>query len=162
MGNHSLKYLCILILLSQIYESHGGWFFSSKDDAAGDHQRSDQYDKSNENLVAEFSMEPLNNQKGMKLVENARRMAVSSNSCWQNAYKNLFAGCSEILAGEEKRSRFAWHLSDCFQKDSGRPDFPYCDPKSSMLNCLKKLNEDARKVYLEFFLETNSICHQLQ
>ncbi|GMP74594.1 hypothetical protein CsSME_00031980 [Camellia sinensis var. sinensis] len=87
---------------------------------------------------------------------------VASNSCWQNAYQNLFAGCSEILAGEEKRSRLAWHLSDCFQKDSGRPPLPHCDAKSSMLKCLTKLDEDARKIYLEFYLETNSICHQLQ
>ncbi|KAF5943805.1 hypothetical protein HYC85_017882 [Camellia sinensis] len=70
---------------------------------------------------------------------------VASNSCWQNAYQNLFPGCSEILAGEEKR-----------------PPLPHCDAKSSMLKCLTKLDEDARKIYLEFYLETNSICHQLQ
>ncbi|KAL7002419.1 glutathione exchanger [Sarracenia purpurea var. burkii] len=87
-------------------------------------------------------------------------MAIS-NSCWKNAYENLFAGCSEILAGEEKRSRLAWYLSDCFQKVSGRPPFPYCDTKSNMVKCLSKLDEDARKVYLEFYLETNSICHPL-
>ncbi|GMP36378.1 hypothetical protein CsSME_00008522 [Camellia sinensis var. sinensis] len=87
---------------------------------------------------------------------------VAPNSCWQNAYQNLFAGCSEILADEEKRSRLAWHLSDCFQKDSGRPLLPHCDAKSSMLKCLTKLDEDARKIYHEFYLETNSICHQLQ
>ncbi|KAF5957677.1 hypothetical protein HYC85_004902 [Camellia sinensis] len=113
-------------------------------------------------VVGDFSMESLNNRKGIQLVENARKKMVASNSCWQNAYQNLFAGCSEILAGEEKRSRLAWHLSDCFQKDSGRPPFPHCDTKSSMLKCLTKLDEDARKIYLEFYLETNSICHQLQ
>ncbi|KAJ6370815.1 hypothetical protein OIU77_001342 [Salix suchowensis] len=87
---------------------------------------------------------------------------VGTNSCWQNAYQHLFAGCSQILAIEEKRWRFAWHLSDCFQKDSGRPAFPYCDTKSAMVNCLKMLNDNEHKVYLEFSLETNSICYQLQ
>ncbi|KAJ0620980.1 hypothetical protein HanIR_Chr01g0003471 [Helianthus annuus] len=75
-----------------------------------------------------------------------------------NAYQNLLKGCSEILAREEQRSRLAWHLSDCFQKDTGRPHFPYCDVKSQMANCLKKLDEDVHKIYLE----TNAICHQLQ
>ncbi|KAK1371758.1 protein GAMETE EXPRESSED 1 [Heracleum sosnowskyi] len=154
------QFLLAVILLLHNNQPVAGWWFSSKE-AHGN----DQYQEKEaipKDRVAEFSMEPLNNQKGMKLVENARRMVVSSNSCWQNAYKNLFAGCSEILAGEEMRSRFAWHLSDCFQRDSGRPDFPYCDVKSSMKSCRQKLDENAHKLYLEFFLETNSICHQLQ
>ncbi|WOH15928.1 hypothetical protein DCAR_0935476 [Daucus carota subsp. sativus] len=155
------EFMLVLILLLHNYEPVDGWWFSSKEaDANNQYRESDQ--SIPKDMVAEFSMEPLNNQKGIKLVENARRMVVSSNSCWQNAYRNLFAGCSEILAGEEMRSRFAWHLSDCFQRDSGRPDFPYCDVKSSMMSCRKKLDENAHKVYLEFFLETNSICHQLQ
>ncbi|KAJ0946374.1 hypothetical protein HanRHA438_Chr01g0003271 [Helianthus annuus] len=91
------------------------------------------------------------------LVEKAKRKAALSNSCWQNAYQNLFNGCSEILAREEQRSRLAWHLSDCFQKDTGRPHFPYCDVKSPMVNCLKKLDED--RIYLEFYLQTNAIGH---
>ncbi|KAM7507853.1 hypothetical protein LguiA_018306 [Lonicera macranthoides] len=148
--------LCLLILLSQNCSSWG-WLFTSKDPPPSSDDT-----VINNDAIAEFSMEPLSNPKGMKLVENAQRKVVSSNSCWQNAYMNLFSGCSEILAAEEKRSRLAWHLSDCFQKDSGRPGFPLCDSKSLMVNCLKKLDEDARKIYLEFYLETNSICHQLQ
>ncbi|KAL5081231.1 hypothetical protein RYX36_009652 [Vicia faba] len=85
-----------------------------------------------------------------------------SNVCWQNAYKNLFAGCSEILATNDKRSRLAWHLSDCFQRDSGRPSFPHCDSKTPIAKCLRNLDDLAHKVYLEFYLETNSICYQLQ
>ncbi|CAI8600783.1 unnamed protein product [Vicia faba] len=85
-----------------------------------------------------------------------------SNVCWQNAYKNLFAGCSEILATNDKRSRLAWHLSDCFQRDSGRPSFPHCDSKTLIAKCLRNLDDLAHKVYLEFYLETNSICYQLQ
>ncbi|MFS7924814.1 hypothetical protein Hanom_Chr03g00277071 [Helianthus anomalus] len=107
-------------------------------------------------------MESLTSKKGVSLVEKAKRKAALTNSCWQNAYQNLFKGCSDILAREEQRSRLAWHLSDCFQKDTGRPHFPYCDVKSQMVNCLKKLDEDAHRIYLEFYLETNAICHQLQ
>ncbi|KAJ6420867.1 hypothetical protein OIU84_028277 [Salix udensis] len=90
-------------------------------------------------------MNGLSDEKGMKLVEKAKSKMVGTNSCWQNAYQHLFAGCSQILAVEEKRWRFAWHLSDCFQKDSGRPAFPYCDTKSPMVNCLKMLNDNEHK-----------------
>ncbi|XP_073261670.1 protein GAMETE EXPRESSED 1 [Populus alba] len=102
--------------------------------------------------VVEFSMNGLSDGKGMKLVEKAERKMVGTNSCWQNAYQNLFAGCSQILAVEEKRWRFAWHLSDCFQKDSGRPAFPYCDTKSAMVNCLKRLNDNEHKKLTRIFL----------
>ncbi|KAJ6421153.1 hypothetical protein OIU84_028520, partial [Salix udensis] len=90
-------------------------------------------------------MNGLSDEKGMELVEKAKSKMVGTNSCWQNAYQHLFAGCSQIFAVEEKRWRFAWHLSDCFQKDSGRPAFPYCDTKSAMVNCLKMLNDNEHK-----------------
>ncbi|XP_022734465.1 protein GAMETE EXPRESSED 1 [Durio zibethinus] len=112
--------------------------------------------------VPEFSMEGLNNEKGIRLLQGAKNKLVGSNSCWKNAYGHLLAGCKEIIATDEKRSRFAWHLSDCFQKDSGRSPFPFCDTKSAMVYCLKQLNDLEHKVYLEFLLETNSICYQLQ
>ncbi|OMO59894.1 hypothetical protein CCACVL1_24543 [Corchorus capsularis] len=112
--------------------------------------------------MAEFSLDGLNDEKGIQSLQNAKNKLVGSNSCWKNAYGYLFAGCKEIIATDEKRSRFAWHLSDCFQKDSGRPPFPYCDSNSAMVNCLKKLNDLEHQVYLEFLLETNSICYQLQ
>ncbi|XP_022143320.1 protein GAMETE EXPRESSED 1-like [Momordica charantia] len=112
--------------------------------------------------VAEFSMEGFDDHKGMRLVENAKNKLTASNSCWETAYRHLFAGCSEIFAADEKRSRFAWHLSDCFQRDSGRPPFPSCDLSFAMAECLTYLNEHEHRIYLEFYLETNSICHQLQ
>ncbi|KAA8547678.1 hypothetical protein F0562_004107 [Nyssa sinensis] len=137
-----------------------GWFFSSKET----HSTENPPDSSlfSNDAVSEFSMESFNNQKGVKLLQNAETRLNGPNSCWRNAYQNLFAACSEILTVEEKRSRLAWHLSDCFQKDSGRLPFPHCDTKSPMVKCLKNLDEDARRIYLEFYLETNSICHQLQ
>ena len=103
----------------------------------------------------------LNSLKPAKGSTHKKKM-ISSNSCWQNAYQHLFAGCSEILAVDEKRSRLAWHLSDCFQRDSGRSPFPHCDPKSSIAVCSRSLDDLAHKVYLEFYLETNTICYQLQ
>lgn len=147
----------ILCFFSPCESSSWGWFSSSslKDTTFGD---SSNY----RNSVAEFSTEGLGDRKGMKLVDNAKSKMVGSNSCWQKAYQNVFAGCSEILAVDEKRSRLAWYLSDCFQRDSGRSPFPHCDSKSSMPKCLKNLDDLAHKVYLEFYLETNSICYHLQ
>ncbi|KAJ0100617.1 hypothetical protein Patl1_21191 [Pistacia atlantica] len=140
-----------------------GWFSSgtSAEKTQADDFPSRMKDNSN-GFVAEFSVKGLHNEKGNQLVEEAKGKLVGSNTCWKNAYRHLFAGCSVIIAAEEKRSRFAWHLSDCFQKDSGRPPFPFCDPKSAMINCLKKLDDKEHKTYLAFLLETNSICYQLQ
>ncbi|KAK6926171.1 hypothetical protein RJ641_007890 [Dillenia turbinata] len=157
--NLYLLFLLMILCLSTECQSWG-WFQSSK-------ETNSQPDASQNNylpngVVAEFSMEGLNDPKGIKLVENARKKLVGANSCWQKAYQNLFAGCSEIIADKEKQSRLAWDLSDCFQRDSGRSSFPACDSKSPMLKCLKILDEDSHRVYLEFFLEANSICHQLQ
>ncbi|PON71756.1 gamete expressed protein [Trema orientale] len=156
VDHHRLLFLLTFLLTVSKCQSWG-WFFSSKE----------AHSTSNENFlsgsVAEFSIDGFNDQKGIRLMENAKNnLKLSLNSCWQSAHQHLFSGCSEGLAVDEKRSRFAWHLSDCFQKDSGRPPFPSCDPKSSMAKCLKVLNEYEHKVYLEFYLETNSICHQLQ
>ncbi|KAJ6959763.1 protein GAMETE EXPRESSED 1-like [Populus alba x Populus x berolinensis] len=159
MGSYSqILFLVILISLTLSCQSWG-WFSSSTETLSTDNSQTNGLPRGS---VVEFSMNGLSDGKGMKLVEKAERKMVGTNSCWQNAYQNLFAGCSQILAVEEKRWRFAWHLSDCFQKDSGRPAFPYCDTKSAMVNCLKRLNDNEHKVYLEFSLETNSICYQLQ
>ncbi|GAB2268039.1 hypothetical protein Dimus_003015 [Dionaea muscipula] len=113
-------------------------------------------------LGGDFSMEGIDDPKAIELVENAKRKLGGSNPCWLEAYKDLFSSCSDIFAAEEKRSRLAWLLGDCFQKDTGRPPFPSCGGKSAMVDCLRKLNNDDHKTYLEFYLETNSICHQLQ
>ncbi|KAK1263451.1 Protein GAMETE EXPRESSED 1 [Acorus gramineus] len=112
--------------------------------------------------AAEFSIEALHSQRGLKLVEDAKLKLSVPNACWQNAYRNLFSSCADIASDKEKQSRLAWHLSDCFQRDSGRPGLPYCGSGSSMLKCLEVLNDSEHKIYLQFFLEANSICHQLQ
>lgn len=132
-----------------------GWFSSSTS-----HDRS--APESSSEFVADFSLETVGSEKGRKLIEKAQQRLVGTNACWRNAYGILFAGCAEIVSDKEKQSRFAWHLSDCFQKDSGSPGFPSCDASGPMVKCLKKLDESARSVYLEFYMETNSICHQLQ
>ncbi|XP_026449382.1 protein GAMETE EXPRESSED 1-like isoform X1 [Papaver somniferum] len=161
MDQHHVSHLVFLSLifmcLSQETRSFSLTWGSNKNDH-GDYQKS-----TSASGVAKFSMELPNDPKGIESVETAKqRLASRPNSCWQNAYENLFATCSVIVKDDAKRSRLAWQLSDCFQKDSGRPSFPSCDSQSSMLKCLKKLDESAHKVYLEFYLQTNSICHQLQ
>ncbi|KAI4965726.1 hypothetical protein ZWY2020_051011, partial [Hordeum vulgare] len=42
------------------------------------------------------------------------------------------------------------------------PAFPSCAGGSRMVHCRKKLGDSESKVFLEFFLETNTLCHQLQ
>lgn len=153
--------LLVIILFSFLLRSESwGWFSSSKETPSSDRTYSN--GGNFRGSSAEFSIEAFNDQKGVRLVDNAQKKMISSNSCWQNAYQHLFAGCSEILSVDEKRSRLAWHLSDCFQRDSGRSPFPHCDPKASIASCLRTLDDLAHKVYLEFYLETNTICYQLQ
>ncbi|RHN74391.1 hypothetical protein MtrunA17_Chr2g0309801 [Medicago truncatula] len=154
-------HLLVLILVSFSLRCESwGWFSSNKKTHSNDRSYGNQ--GSFRGSSAEFSIEAFNDPKGMKLIENAKNKMVGSNTCWQNAYQHLFAGCSEILAADEKRSRLAWHLSDCFQRDSGRVSFPRCDAETSIATCLRNLDDLAHKVYLEFYLETNSICYQLQ
>ncbi|XVF71788.1 hypothetical protein PTKIN_Ptkin12aG0067200 [Pterospermum kingtungense] len=114
-------------------------------------------------VSAEFSLKAVDFTEGIQLVENAKTKLVSSNSCWQRAYQQIFSACSEIIGDDsEKRKRFAWDLCNCFQNDSGRPYFPHCQPKSPMQKCLAKLDDISYQTYLQFFLETNTICYQLQ
>ncbi|KAF8695195.1 hypothetical protein HU200_037653 [Digitaria exilis] len=112
--------------------------------------------------VADFAIDDPNNPLALKLLENARNKVAGPKNCWQEAYRKLFASCGEIMADKERQSRLAWHLSSCFQEDSGRSPFPSCTEGSKMKNCCKRLSESEGKVYLEFFLETNTLCHQLQ
>lgn len=159
MGNHTfiLFPLLYLTLSTKVHSFSWNWFSSSDK-----HQNSKHNTASIDGLVAEFSMEALNDPNAVELLENAKMKLEGSNPCWFYAYKSLFSSCTEIFAEEEKRSRLAWLLSDCFQRDSGRNSFPPCSMKTAMVDCLRKLNNDDHKTYLEFYLETNSICHQLQ
>nr|QGN65295.1 GEX1 [Oryza punctata] len=112
--------------------------------------------------VADFSMDGANDPRAVKLLENARSKLAGLKNCWQEAYRRLFASCGDIMADKEKQSRLAWHLSSCFQEDSGRPPFPHCGEGSDMVHCRKRLGVSEDQVFLEFFLETNTLCHQLQ
>jgi hypothetical protein len=112
--------------------------------------------------VADFAIDGANDPRGVKLLENARNRVTGPKNCWHEAYRQLFASCGDIMADKEKQSRLAWHLSSCFQEDSGRPAFPSCNEGSKMVHCRRRLGESEDKVFLEFFLETNTLCHQLQ
>ncbi|MCL7037692.1 hypothetical protein MKW94_024259, partial [Papaver nudicaule] len=161
---HLVLFSLLLVCLSQETQSFSfTWGSSSSSSDTNKDDQSNNEKSGPPSGVDKFSMELSNDPKGTQSVENAWQIIESRpNSCWQSAYKSLFDTCSVIVKDDEKRSRLAWQLSDCFQKDSGRPAFPSCDSWSYMLKCLKKLDESAHKVYLEFYLQTNSICHQLQ
>lgn len=164
--HHALGVVFMLVLLSLPHDCMPWNFFGS---GKTESPFTESYSKAKAisgDVIAEFSMEALNDQKGIERVDKARRKLAGggSNTCWQNAYESLFAGCSEIIPDDKKRRRFAWLLSDCFQKESGGHAFPSCDTRSDsdVKKCLQKLDEEARSTYLAFFLETNSICHHLQ
>ncbi|CAL5187039.1 unnamed protein product [Lathyrus oleraceus] len=160
MDDLRVRFFLLILLSFSLRCESWGWFSSSKESHSS--ERTYENQANFRGSSAEFSIEPFNDPKGIKLVENAKNKMAGSNACWQNAYRHLFAGCSEILASDDKRSRLAWHLSDCFQRDSGRASFPNCDSKTPIAKCLRNLDDLAHKVYLEFYLETNSICYQLQ
>ncbi|CAK9322236.1 unnamed protein product [Citrullus colocynthis] len=155
-----MEHILFLVILLFAFPKCESWNWFSSSSSLGSSAGS--FNRVEGGSAAEFAIEGYDDQKGVRRIENAKNKLSASNSCWESAYRHLFAGCSEIFAADEKRSRFAWHLSDCFQKDSGRLPFPSCDAKSPMAKCLKYLNEHEHRIYLEFYLETNSICHQLQ
>ncbi|TKY47375.1 GAMETE EXPRESSED 1 [Spatholobus suberectus] len=149
--DHGSRLLVFILLSFSLRTESWGWFSSSKETPSSD--RSYANEGNFRGSSAEFSIEAFNDQKGIKLIRNAKQKMIGSNSCWQNAYQHLFAGCSDILAVDEKRSRLAWHLSDCFQRESGRPPFPHCDPKSSIAVCSRTLDDLAHK-YVEDKLDS--------
>ncbi|KAG9133386.1 hypothetical protein Leryth_021692 [Lithospermum erythrorhizon] len=157
MYNYSRVPLLVLASILLLQTSWGFSFWSKKD--------GEKETKNNEanvkGLVGDFSMEAFNNKKGIELLENAKDKMLM-NGCMQNAYQSVFASCSKIYAEHELKSKFAWYLSDCFEKSSGRPNFPQCDPQASMANCVKKLDDHAHGTYRTFYLEVNNLCHQLQ
>ncbi|XP_059307813.1 protein GAMETE EXPRESSED 1 isoform X1 [Lycium ferocissimum] len=164
-----IRKLSILILVLLLQNSSSwGWFFSSNNNNKNDYKQeetdSGKYSSKNQmvKLMSEFSMDAFENQKGVELVENAKQKMLVSSSCWQRAYQNLFTVCSKVLPDDEMKSRLSWNLCDCFQQHTGRSPLPHCDANTPVTNCLKKIDDGVQKIYLQFFLETPAICHQLQ
>lgn len=163
--------IMVLILFLQICPLYGNWFggfFSSSSTTStseNEKKPSGRTESFPGNNVAEFSLELFTNQKGVKMLENARNQIAdvsSTNSCRKRAYSNLLFGCSKTLADEESRNRFSWDLTGCFLQHTGRNGLPRCDPKSTVSKCLKTVDQQAVSVYLEYHMETNNICYQLQ
>ncbi|GLJ22310.1 hypothetical protein SUGI_0419730 [Cryptomeria japonica] len=155
MGRVSVSLFLVILLSSRFYAVHGwGWFSSS--------QMSEEGGGEEESTSSDFDIEAADNAKGKDLVREAKERVVLSGSCWQQAYEHLFSSCKKILQEEEKKSRLAWHMTECFQKESGRGPLPSCSSNSLILPCLKKLNDAQHKVYLAFFINTNAMCHHLQ
>ncbi|KAF9607613.1 hypothetical protein IFM89_037541 [Coptis chinensis] len=149
----------VVSLLQQNVAYSWGWFSSSSPTGGNPSYRPE----ISGGDVAEFSLETVSSLKGTKYLEKAKQRTATPNSCWRKAYGNLFSGCSDILIDKEKQARFSWDLGDCYQRDSGRTPFPYCDTNDGpMSNCVPKLDVEQHKVYLDFYMETNSMCHQLQ
>ena len=166
MGKHYRSLLCLLILFS-LSTSSMSWLWSSSSSSSSSRKPSENTEIFGEIDItpAEFSIDGLNDDdKGIQRVKNAKiKLMSGSKSCWHEAYRGIFAACSEITGDDnEKRKKFAWDLSNCFHKDSGRTPFPSCRAGSAMKACLEKLDDNAIHTYRGFFLETNSICHQLQ
>lgn len=160
--HHNLFSLLLLTIMlsSQVHQSSSWWFSSGKNPhtVSASDEPPDLY-----LIGAEFALESLHNdENAINLVESAKLQMRASKSCWVNAYGNLFASCSKIVSDQDLKDRLTWDLSDCFQKHSGRLSFPYCNPKYPTKNCLKELDDDAHKVFLQYFLQIDSICHQLQ
>jgi hypothetical protein len=86
-------------------------------------------------VVADFTVDSANDPRGVKLLENVQNRVTGSKNCWHEAYRMLFASCSDIMVDKEKQSQLAWHLSSCFQEDSGRPSLPSCSEASKMVQC---------------------------
>uniref|UniRef100_A0ACD5Y1X1 Uncharacterized protein n=2 Tax=Avena sativa TaxID=4498 RepID=A0ACD5Y1X1_AVESA len=165
MGRSAWLVLLILACLCLCPGQSNGFswniFSSSSSSSSSNNNRAPMMEL--DGAVADFSMDGTNNPRGLKLLENARNKLAGPKNCWQEAYRNLFASCGEIMADKERQARLAWHLSSCYQEDSGRPAFPSCAGGSAkMVQCRKRLTDSESKVFLEFFLETNTLCHQLQ
>ncbi|KAH7511131.1 hypothetical protein JRO89_XSUnG0222000 [Xanthoceras sorbifolium] len=166
MGSHNhILFLLMLVSFSNSCVSSWNWNpFGGGGKAQSSEEPRDVWTVSGgDDVDAQFSLEAFDNQKGIQQVEKAKQKMLSSNSCWHNAYRQIFDACSEIIADEDdKRKRFAWDLSNCFQQNSARSPFPVCHTSTPMRKCLAKLDDNGYQVYLEFFLESNSICYQLQ
>ncbi|PKA62762.1 Protein gamete expressed 1 [Apostasia shenzhenica] len=162
MGQQSLLFLVPLYLCfaSTAFRFGFSWPFSSPPPSS--RSQTVEHSPLAKGSSAAFSIGSPDDAKAMKLLEKAKRKLATPNTCWHRAYNQLFSSCSEIVDNNDKQERLAWMLSDCFQLDSGRRGFPSCDAAGPMLNCLKKLDDVEHKVFLEFYLETNSICYQLQ
>lgn len=159
--------ILILLLCSRFYRARSwGWLFSpdyDDDDNFDSKRTSSTPDEYQNPYGSEFDIEALDNIKGKQLVERASKdKGLLSNSCWQKAYGQLFSSCKHIMQDEEKKSRLAWYMSDCFQRESGRRPLPQCPTSTLMVNCLKGLDDSAHQVYLAFFIDANAMCHHLQ
>ncbi|KAM5580494.1 protein GAMETE EXPRESSED 1-like [Rosa sericea] len=155
----SLLFMLIFLTLSRSCMSDW-WFFSSSSSKTTGQKPPETLQISGD-VSVEFSMKAFHNEKAIERIEEADKRKLKS--CWDDAYKALVTSCSEISSDKnDMKKRFSWELSNCFQKDIGRSPFPTCREGSPMKDCLAKLDDSAIQTYRAFFLETESICYQLQ
>ncbi|XP_050383333.1 protein GAMETE EXPRESSED 1-like [Argentina anserina] len=155
-----IKSLIFLLIFLTLSRSCMCWWFSSSSSKTTGYKPPKTLQISGDVPVI-FSMEAFHDQRAIQRKEVADKRKLES--CWFDAYKGLFAACSEISSDKyDMKKRFSWELSNCFQKEIGRQPFPTCSEGSPMKACLAKLDDNAIETYRAFFIETDSICFQLQ
>ncbi|KAL3693233.1 hypothetical protein R1sor_006884 [Riccia sorocarpa] len=101
------------------------------------------------------------NSRGKQFVERSTSLT-SEHSCWQVAYSGMFKSCKDILKDEDRKSRLALRLTDCFLKTSGRCGIKKCSDTVPVNTCVKALDDHTHAIFLAFFIDAASMCHYLQ
>ncbi|BBN15700.1 hypothetical protein MPTK1_7g00070 [Marchantia polymorpha subsp. ruderalis] len=101
------------------------------------------------------------NPRGRQFVERSTSL-MSEHSCWQLAYSGMFKSCRDILKDEDRKSRLALRLTDCFLKTSGRCGIKKCADSAPVTKCVKELDDHTHAIFLAFFIDAASMCHYLQ
>lgn len=154
MANTKL-FLLLLVLVSLYTQTESfSWPFSSTNVLPSEKERND--------MVLEFKRRAKNSGANELMEIEDRILGPTSSDCWQDAYWRLYTSCNGIMGDTEKRYRLAWHLSSCFVQDSGKAAFPFCEEKTPMVVCRKKLSDFHEETFRDFFNHASNLCHQLQ
>jgi hypothetical protein len=154
MANTKL-FLLLMALVSFYTQSESfSWPFSSSNALPSERERN--------YMVMDFKKSAKDNEAKELVDMESRILGPASSDCWHEAYWRLYTSCNEIMGDSEKRYRLAWHLSSCFVQDSGKVAFPFCDEKTPMIACRKKLSDFHEETFRDFFNQANILCHQLQ
>ncbi|KAF2295529.1 hypothetical protein GH714_033136 [Hevea brasiliensis] len=139
-----------------------GWFSSSKEtDGSADNPSQRRRDLST-GSVPEFSMDGFRDEKGVRLVESAKNKLAGSNSCGKMLINSSLPAAHRFLPSKKSGQDLLGILVIASKGTPADRLFLTVTQNMLMVNCLKKLNEHEHQIFLEFLLETNSICYQLQ
>ncbi|KAL2612105.1 hypothetical protein R1flu_023797 [Riccia fluitans] len=172
--------LLIMLVLLQSEEAEAAWtwkFWSGGDNSGGSKWEESssfrgELDESPPGLknpilsIAKFDIDTSvvlgsQNPRGRQFVERSTSL-MAEHSCWQVAYASMFKSCKEILKDEDRKSRLALRLTDCFLKTSGRCGIKKCADTVPVNTCVKALDDHTHAIFLAFFIDAASMCHYLQ